>query len=146
VTAHDFSTALRTLTVREDELRCPGANLGQIDLVLVGFALQDNLALTMLALLGARHHDPLVHPLGQGSRRLLAVLVPRFTPRTLRVVARRPLRKGSGLALAPPSQLLDELLQVVDLALQRRDLALLLSHSAVKLSVLLKDFLVIRHV
>ena len=44
--AHDLATALRALPIVEDEFRRPRFNLGQIDLVLVGFSLQNNLAVT----------------------------------------------------------------------------------------------------
>jgi len=130
----------------EDELRRPRANLWQIDLVLVGFALQNNLALTVLTIQRALYLDRLVYPLGPGARRVLAVPISGFASRAFRGVARRPFREGSSLALAPPPQLLDELLQVGDPALQRRDLLLLFRHSAAKLSILFKEILVSRHV
>jgi hypothetical protein len=50
------------------------------------------------------------------------------------------------LALASPPQLFQELLKLGDPTLLFLDLTLLLSHSAAKLRVLLKDFLVTRHV
>lgn len=144
MTTHHFPAALRTLPVLEDELRRKWPNLRQM--ILGGFILQSDLALTVLTRQGALHHDCLVHLLGQSSRRLLAVLISGFAPWTLGVVARLPLREGGGLALAPPPQLLDEFFQLLDLALQPGDLALLLRDSAAKLSVLLKEFLISRHV
>lgn len=91
---------------------------------------------------------------------MLAVLISGLATRWLRICARRSLGEGSGLALATPLHLLDELLQIRDPALQRRvlpllirdpallirDPALLLRHLPAKLSILLKKFLVSGHV
>jgi hypothetical protein len=98
---------------------------------------------------------------------LLAELISGFAPRTIGVGAWFSLRERGGLALAPPVQLVYELLELgdptllfLDLALLLRDLALLLlkltlflrdlafllSHSVAKLRVFLKEFLVTRHV
>jgi hypothetical protein len=141
------------LAVVEDEFGRPRTDLRQVNLILAFLAHPMHWALADLAQRRAVHLEGLVDLLRDRPASALSVPLARLTARPLGVALRLPLRKRGGLAFAATSQLLDDFLQLFDPTLLPLHPLLLLSDPvplladpASELRVLLKEFLVSRHV
>jgi hypothetical protein len=130
----------------EDELCRPRANLRKINLILTVLAHPAHLALADLTKQRKLDFDRLVNLLGDTPASALSVPLGWLAARRLGVALRLPLRERGCLAFAAATQLLDDLLQLSDPTFLLLCLALLLSEPASEFIVLLKDFLVSRHV
>jgi len=122
----------------EDKLDRPRTNLRKVNLDLALLAGQAYCAVAALAKHGAVDLNRLIDPRGTRAGSSVAVLLAGLAPRPFGLALRLTFRERSRLALATPPQLLDEFLQLLNLAT-------LLGQPPPELRVLLKEFLVSLH-
>src|SRR6185369_12979969 len=100
----------------EDKLDRPRTNRRKIDLDLALLTGQTHRAVAGLAKQGTVDLDRLIDPRRARAGSSVAVLLAGLAPRPFGLALRLTFRERSRLTLATPPQLLDELLQLLDLA------------------------------